>query len=135
MSERVATLRRQYYPEGTAGVLEFEGQTWYTVEPPWRDNATNKSCIPEGEYRLRPRWFNRKGYLALGVDGVPGRTHILIHRGNLPGHSRGCILVGLARTGTVEISRSKEGLDSLLKAVGREVKLIVSKLDDDKKVA
>ena len=38
--------------EGTFGTLTLgDGQQLYTTELPWRDNATQVSCIPKGVYR------------------------------------------------------------------------------------
>ena len=68
----------------------------FTVERPWLDNRPFVSCIPEGLYPLRPRRYNRGGYETFEIADVPGRTHILIHRGNLPRHVQGCVAVGRA---------------------------------------
>lgn len=40
--------------------------------------------------------LGRKGDFLLEVSGVPGRTDILLHAGNRPHHSKGCILLGPA---------------------------------------
>jgi hypothetical protein len=42
-----------------------------------------------------------KGDFLLEVAGVPGRTNILIHTGNKPWHSRGCLLAAAASKKTV----------------------------------
>ena len=67
------------------------------VERPWKDNQKKISCIPVGKYKLNfypagkkfyPKY--KKLFAAEGndrgmiiIEGVPGRTHILIHRGKL----------------------------------------------------
>lgn len=38
--------------------------------------------------------LSNKGDFLLEVSGVPGRTNILLHQGNAPYHSTGCILLG-----------------------------------------
>lgn len=88
-------------PEGTLGVLRGAGLAAETMEPPWRENRRNLSCIPVGAYEVRPHISPRFGR-ALLVSGAPGRSHILFHAGNLGGdierglrtHTRGCILPG-----------------------------------------
>ena len=72
-----------------------------TLEPPWRENRCNLSCIPAGEYPCRyahsPRWG-----MVFFVEQVPGRSHVRIHQGNLGGdtelklktHTQGCLILG-----------------------------------------
>ena len=76
----------------------------HVIEPPWRHNRPNRSCIPAGVYRLVPHRSPRYGACYL-VRDVPGRSHILVHAGNVGGdvalglhtHTLGCLLPGLAR--------------------------------------
>lgn len=90
-------IREDYLPAGTLGRLYWPGidDPILTVERPWLDNAVGESCIPEGLYECRPRRYSKGGYEAVEICDVPGRTHILFHRGNWPSEVRGCILVGL----------------------------------------
>ena len=82
------------FGHGTFGVL-LDGVVPFavTLEREWLDNRNNESCIPPGSYYCKrvnsPRFGN-----TFEVTNVPGRTHILFHKGNLDEHSRGCILVG-----------------------------------------
>lgn len=89
-----------YGPNGTFGHINVDGIILATVERPWLENRPMVSCIPEGEYKCRPRRFYRGGYDAIEVRDVPGRTHILFHRANLPSDVAGCIGVG-SRLGTL----------------------------------
>ena len=41
-----------YHPEGTLGVIELAGETFYSIERPWLNNAPNVSCIPVGNYDM-----------------------------------------------------------------------------------
>lgn len=65
--------------------------------------------IAPGEYTGVLRYFSGKNFVQgsfgtlgktgdflLEVSGVDGRTAILLHSGNAPHHSRGCILLGAA---------------------------------------
>ena len=103
---RRATLTRQHESEqGTLGLLSGTGlsPTWI-MEPPWRGNRRNRSCIPAGLYAVVPHLSPRHRRCLL-VTQVPGRSHILFHAGNLGGdvergwhtHTAGCLLPGLRR--------------------------------------
>ena len=60
--------------DGTLGVLALEGgPELRSMEPPWRDNRRNLSCIPPGEYDVHPHRSPRFGACLL-VIGVPGRS-------------------------------------------------------------
>ncbi len=75
-------LHRTYFKEGTNGALFVNGQfLGFVIELPWQDNIKQKSCIPEGEYVLKPR-FSDKFKHHLQLDYVPNRTLILIHPAN-----------------------------------------------------
>ncbi len=77
----------------TLGALVAQGFRAYTLEPPWKDNKPNISCIPPGSYECYWHRSPKYGWVYL-VSGVPGRSHILIHPGNIPQHTRGCLLPG-----------------------------------------
>lgn len=101
---RQATLIRvSHSDQGSIGVMLTPlGWRSYSIELPWRDNARNVSRIPAGRYAVQwtfsPR-FRREMYV---LDGVPGRSGIRIHSGNLAGdtalgwrsHFAGCIGLG-----------------------------------------
>ena len=38
--------------------------------------------IPTGQYSASKRMYNKGGYMAIEIQNVPGRSHILIHIGN-----------------------------------------------------
>ena len=101
--DKVAYLvRHQSDDQGTLGkLLTPTGYECLTIELPWRDNQTNMSRIPAGEYRAT--WHNSPRFGGCyWVRDVEGRSAILTHAGNLAGdtakgyktHSFGCILPG-----------------------------------------
>ena len=90
----VTLARFAYSPWGTFGVLRFDDFKCFTVERPNLGNQPNISCIPEGTYPLRPRYYNRGNYPAYEVCNVPGRSAILIHVANTMDEVQGCVAPG-----------------------------------------
>lgn len=89
----VLLTRRAYLPHVTIGVLTVGPRTWVTLEPPWKDNESNVSCIPDGQYELRRRQSQRFGE-TFEIHGVPKREAILFHAGNRANDTQGCVLLG-----------------------------------------
>lgn len=118
------TIKRQYFPEYTAGVLTATGGglnialQLFTIELPWRDNLVRKSCIPEGRYSVVPHMSPRFGR-TLFFPAVPGRSEILFHAGNTTADLLGCIAPGTSRGSTQQgpfsfVHRSRQAMDLLL---------------------
>ncbi|MBL7742860.1 MAG: hypothetical protein JNN00_05220, partial [Chitinophagaceae bacterium] len=75
-------LIRTYYPKGTNGDIFLNGKkVCSTIELPWKDNAPQVSCIPEGIYELRKRYTPRFGKHFILLN-VPQRSYILLHAAN-----------------------------------------------------
>lgn len=101
---RSATLtRKPSTDQGTFGSLELDtGVSFLSMELPWRDNEQMYSCIPEGVYTCTWRLSKKHRKYYFYVDNVPGRTGIMIHRGNFAGDTimgyrsdlSGCIALG-----------------------------------------
>ena len=101
-----AVLRRDRSgDQGTLGTLVARDLPPIQImEPPWRDNRRDRSCIPAGVYDVVPHISPRHRRCLL-VTQVPGRSHILFHAGNVGGdvergwhtHTAGCLLPGLRR--------------------------------------
>lgn len=91
-------IRTQNTPTHTRGVFCICGEVFFTIEPPWRNNRRNESCIPPGEYTcvFLPRSASGKYRDVFHVTNVPDRSGVLIHNGNLAKHSKGCIIIGSA---------------------------------------
>ena len=93
--------------EGKAvyGQLSFEMRNReYALETfsmPSLENADY--LIPAGTYPVERTWSPRfKKFLPL-IENVPDREGIRIHRGSLPEHSKGCILLDLAGMSNINI--------------------------------
>ena len=110
----VLVLNRIYFPEGTQGVLEWNGTiVCYTIELPWLGNQRRISCIPEGEYILQKR-FSLKFKWHLHLMNVPGRDLILIHPANdAKRELLGCIAPVNKHTGIGKGSNSRKALEKL----------------------
>lgn len=87
---RVSSTKR-----GTFGVMLDEDNYPFclTIERPWKDNKRNVSCIPTGKYECEKTFSSTFG-VTFKVKNVPGRSHILFHKGNLMEDSHGCIILG-----------------------------------------
>jgi hypothetical protein len=116
-----ATLKRKRTGEkGTFGELYIIDETiCYTLEPPWLDNETNKSCIPEGKYYVTP-WVSPTHGECFKIWNVPDREDILIHKGNWLKDTLGCILVGLETTEDM-VQYSEDALDKLKDMFGDQL--------------
>jgi hypothetical protein len=90
-----ATLKREYLDLATLGTLHVTDEPICSIlELPWKDNAVNESCIPEGMYIVEPYESPKFGKCFI-VKDVKGRTYILIHKGNYVHDTDGCLLPGL----------------------------------------
>lgn len=88
--------------QGTLGILAGpNGFSCKACELPDRDNKSNISRIPAGQYSVVPYNSKKFGKVYL-IENVDGRSYILTHSGNIAGdvskgfrtHSFGCILLG-----------------------------------------
>jgi|CXWL01.1.fsa_nt_gi hypothetical protein len=87
---------------GTFTVLKDDGQLFVckTLERPWKDNASNISSIPKGNYVCKytrsPRMSEQHGkdFFTYEVLNVPGRAGIRIHSSNYYSQLQGCIALG-----------------------------------------
>jgi len=98
--------------ESTLGafISHDHGLICYVMEPPWRDNRANVSCIPVGDYDVTylPRSASGKYKDCYHVHNVPERFAILIHKGNTVRDTMGCMLPGV-RVGMLGKQRAVMG--------------------------
>jgi len=134
MPKTVYLLRRVSAPDRTLGMLlvcdELTIQARFaTLEPPWKDNERNISCIPAGVYVIRPR-TSPKFDDHLIVENVPGREYILCHRGNTPEDTAGCVLVGMGhqdldKDGKLDVYSSRAAMGLLVQFIRAPARLVV----------
>jgi hypothetical protein len=118
--------RFAYTPHGTLGrAILPSGVELFSLEPPWKNNEPNVSCIPEGEYTaVRDRGGRHQFYR---VEDVPGRSAIEIHPANYfvnPATGRqelwGCIAFGLGLNTQhiASVARSVDACNRLVAEMG-----------------
>ena len=125
-------IRETFTDKSTIGNLYLNGE-WLcdTLELPYLDNQRSISCIPEGQYKARLRTAREsatRNYLHLLVEDVRDRSYILVHIGNFPKDTRGCILVGIGREQD-RVKNSTLAMDLLMKEIlnlgGTNINLII----------
>ena len=100
---KLKLIRDTHTDKSVTGRLYCEDEfICYTLENAWKDNERRVSCIPEGVYPLTSKEYGRywEKYKPLSIpilEDVPNRSQILIHPGNFPKDTLGCILVGNKR--------------------------------------
>lgn len=101
----ITISRRPSTDQGTFGrlcVTDPRGNVLFqsfVTELPWKNNQSQMSCIPVGEYMVKRYQSPKFGNVFMVAD-VPDRKYILFHSGNYAGdtskgwrtHSHGCIL-------------------------------------------
>jgi hypothetical protein len=106
-----------------------------TVEPEDKNNQSNISCIPPGEYEafLREAETSRRDYDVWELLNVPGRTNIQIHKGVTEDSSLGCIIVGESfepyKSKTAGVMQSTKGIEELMERTKgyEKIKIIIEK--------
>ena len=131
-SVNLLIIRETFTEESTIGNLHLNGE-WLcdTLELPYRDNQRSISCIPAGQYKVRLRLAREsatRDYLHLLVEDVKDRSHILVHIGNFPKDTKGCILVGIGRKQDL-VENSRLAMELLMKEIlnlgGTNINLII----------
>ena len=102
---KITLIRNRRAGKAVYGQLSFEMRNReYALETfsmPSLENADY--LIPAGTYPVERTWSPRfKKFLPL-IENVPDRDGIRIHRGALPEHSKGCILLDLAGMSNIMI--------------------------------
>lgn len=124
------TLQRlRFTPRSTGSdLLLGDGITrLYALELPVKDGMPG-SAIPPGRYKITlepsPKflssmdaWVQRYAQRIPHINGIPHRSHILIHWGNYPDDTDGCVLVGLTQDLDF-VGASRPAFSDLMDAIG-----------------
>ncbi len=119
-------ISRSYGKNETLGTwMIMEGEkplfSCKTIELPENGNQKNCSCIPEGMYWMT-KIQRKNGDNAFLLSDVPGRSEILVHKGNYAAGKKidteGCILPGayfvdLNNDGNLDVAESTKTMERL----------------------
>jgi hypothetical protein len=89
--DRLIIVRDPSTDQGTPGTAELvhpagiEMWAGYSLELPWRDNASGISCVPPGLYMAHLRTSSKFGYDVYELENVPNRVACELHIGNWAG--------------------------------------------------
>lgn len=126
-------VRDSFSSSSTDGVLFVDSRPFCnTLEPAQgkKDKYGKGCCIAPGVYSIDFHYSPKFGKYMLTLCGVRGRSGILIHSGNTPKDTSGCILVG-KREECGRLLYSRSNLDKLfdccLEAISREPITIIIK--------
>lgn len=93
LTPTVRLIRTEESNQGTFGVLIICSQTFcVTLEPSDKLNKQNVSSIPAQQYQCL-RIYSPQFGETFEIVGVPNRSHVLFHAGNILRHTSGCILL------------------------------------------
>ena len=132
---KLMLIRDSFSSGSTAGVLFVDSCPFCnTLEPAISIGKKVKygkgCCVAPGIYSIDFHYSPKFGKYMLTLCGVRGRSGILIHSGNTPNDTVGCILVGKRENISV-LSNSRSTLDKLfgccLDAIGKEPISIIIK--------
>ena len=123
--------RFAYSPMGTFGILTVGFFSCYTVERPWRNNQSSRSCIPEGWYEMALGMYNKGGYPAYEILNVVDRSLIKVHVANTMSDVIGCIGLGKELGfigGKWAVTQSTDTLEEFMRVMnGEPAKIIISR--------
>ena len=127
-------IHRIYKPLCTigSGYVMLDGKIQFsfkTLELPWKTNARQISCIPEGSYRTI-KHSSPKFKQSFWLQDVPNRSEILIHAGNFTSQILGCILPGkthadINQDGIMDVTSSVDTIKELYKYLPNEFRTII----------
>jgi len=122
-------LKRDYKGKDcTLGKMYFGDNFVETLELPWKNNTTQISCIPDGEYEVEKTYspsFRKNLWL---IKNVPHRSGIRIHSANYVSELLGCIAPGMSRydlnkDGIIDMKDSRKAMSLLEEELPDKFKL------------
>ena len=132
-------VRRAYFNDCTFSRLHTDkGLQLFCLELPWRGNAPNISCVPEGIYNAFIRTSPKNG-IVIELKDVPDRSFIQFHVGNYTRNIEGCILPGMTIShidsdGVPDVGSSGIAMQELLKQADKVDNIVVHILGAEKPV-
>lgn len=130
---KLMLVRDSFSLSSTGGVLFVDSRPFCnTLEPAIGKKVKygKGCCVAPGIYSIDFHYSPKFGKYMLTLCGIRGRSGILIHSGNTPKDTSGCILVG-KRGDVLPLAYSHSTLDSLfdrcLEVIGKEPITIIIK--------
>ena len=122
-------IRDSFSDKAVIGKLYLNSEFYgHTLELAWKDNQKRVSCIPKGVYEVKKRHTQKSKYKYehLHILDVPDRELILMHIGNYPKNSKGCILLGNTRALNF-VGESRKAFYNLMYDLGsfEEIELVI----------
>ena len=119
---KIVINRVQKYSKSIIGELFINDEFFcYTLELPYRSNKNFKSCIKAGHYQGEIVYSQKFGTKVIRFDDKNNRKNILIHYGNFPEDTDGCIIAGDRYSKNV-VGNSRKTLEKLIDRLrGNEV--------------
>jgi hypothetical protein len=126
-------IKRSYMPDGSCVIGKLtlpDGWSCFTMERPWLNNQPSISCIPEGLYSMGmrsssvvTRTSQSEFIEGWEIQGVVGRSYIMIHPGNWAHNSEGCILpgdgIGFGGDGGLMVKDSRSTFRELMRRLAK----------------
>lgn len=121
---RSLKINRKHYRKFTTGRVEFEGFYCHSLELPWLNNKTDKSCIPNGIYLCRKIASPNHGR-CFEICNVPERTLVRGHSANFTSELLGCIAFGdssddINNDGILDVTNSRNTFEKLMSKLPQE---------------
>ena len=117
----IQVKRRWFNEKATIGELFLDGDVLrqcYTLEDVVRkEKVYGETAIPEGRYQIILNYSDRFKRVMPRLLDVPGFKGILIHSGNNPSQTEGCILVGRIIVNKEFIGESRSSFNELFSKI------------------
>ena len=124
---KITLARFAYFSDRTLGIMNAEGMHFATLEPVRRTEGKPR-CIPLGSYEAETFISKKAKGKTFKLAKVPDFSDVLIHIGNTPFDTRGCILIGMAFAETkndFRIVRSTEAMEIFRRITAHEDRITV----------
>lgn len=109
---KVTIARFAYFEDRTLGIMNIGGTQFATLEPV-KESIEKPRCIPMGAYQAETFISKKAKGKTFKLKNVPDFSDILIHIGNRPEDTRGCILIGMAFSQLPEGVRIIQSADAM----------------------
>lgn len=126
MKKKLLLVREIFTDKSTIGKLFFDNEFQCdTLEDTCRkEKIHGETAIPSGTYEVIINFSSRFQRPMPRLLKVPGYEGILIHSGNFPTHTNGCILVGEKDMSSIDvIINSKEAFEMLFPKIETALKV------------